>query len=231
MATDPGQSAAATAPVIPAEPGTPTPDGPDREFTVRARSQRQQIVRHFLHNKVAMTALVVFVLLLLFAFVGPLINPKDYVDHRQQRPVGAAGHRRATRSAPTRSATTCSPGIMRGIQRSLLIVRALRRRSRCRSAWPIGAIAGYFGRYVDNVLMRIVDLILTVPLLVDPRRRGQQLPERPHAAGRRHHPRRVRLDGPVPDRAQPVPLPAREGVRRGRAGARAPATGGSSSGT
>ena len=30
----------------------------------------------------------------------------------------------------------------------------------------IGAIAGYFGRWVDNVLMRFVDIILTVPILV-----------------------------------------------------------------
>ena len=30
----------------------------------------------------------------------------------------------------------------------------------------VGALAGYFGRWIDSVLMRFVDLILTVPLLV-----------------------------------------------------------------
>ena len=55
--------------------------------------------------------------------------------------------------------------MMRGIQRStfisftfVLIAGLL--------GVLIGALAGYFGRYVDNVLMRIVDVILTVPVLV-----------------------------------------------------------------
>ena len=78
MATTQASSAATTSPVIPAEPGTPIPDGPDREFTIKARSQREQIIRHFLHNKVGMTGLVIFVLLLLFAFIGPLLDPKAY---------------------------------------------------------------------------------------------------------------------------------------------------------
>ena len=55
--------------------------------------------------------------------------------------------------------------MMRGIQRStyislifVLVAGSL--------GVLIGAIAGYFGSYVDNVLMRMVDVILTVPILV-----------------------------------------------------------------
>jgi ABC-type dipeptide/oligopeptide/nickel transport system permease subunit len=56
-------------------------------------------------------------------------------------------------------------GLMQGVQRSLFIVLLF-----VAIALPlgllVGALAGYFGTWVDSVLMRIVDLILTVPLLV-----------------------------------------------------------------
>jgi peptide/nickel transport system permease protein len=164
MATTEASSAATTSSVLPAEPGAPTPNGPDREFTIRARSQREQIIRHFLHNKVGMTGLVIFVFLLLFAFLGPVLNPKDYNtlnQHAQSVPPGTDGYLFGT-DAIGRDQLS---GIMIGIQRSLLIVLLY-----VVIALPvglaIGAIAGYFGKVWDNVLMRIVDLILTVPLFV-----------------------------------------------------------------
>jgi peptide/nickel transport system permease protein len=149
---------------IPALPGGAPPEGPDREFTVTARSQRQQIVRHFLRNRVGMTGLVIFVLLLLFGFVGPLINPKSYAtldEHAQSVPPGHQGYLLGS-DAIGRDLLS---GIMEGIQRSLLIVVLF-----VAIALPmgllIGALAGYFGNWADSVLMRIVDLILTVPLFV-----------------------------------------------------------------
>src|SRR3712207_3800978 len=44
----------------------------EREFTVKSRSQTQQALRRFLHNKLAVGALVVYAVMLLIAFVGPL---------------------------------------------------------------------------------------------------------------------------------------------------------------
>jgi ABC-type dipeptide/oligopeptide/nickel transport system permease subunit len=164
MATTEARSAAATSPVIPAEPGTPIPDGPDREFTIKARSQREQIIRHFLRNKVGMTGLVIFVCLLIFGFIGPILNPKDYsgIDQRYQSvPPGSNGYLFGS-DAIGRDLLS---GIMIGIQRSLLIV-VLYVAIALPVGLAIGAIAGYFGKLVDNVLMRIVDLVLTVPLFV-----------------------------------------------------------------
>jgi peptide/nickel transport system permease protein len=164
MATTDTETEAAAAPVIAAEPGTPTAGGPDREFTIKARSQRQQVIRHFLHNKVGMTGLVIFAILLLFAFIGPVINPKDYAtlnQHAQSVPPGTKGYLLGS-DAIGRDLLS---GIMIGIQRSLLIVLLF-----VAIALPlglvIGALAGYFGKWVDSVLMRFVDLVLTVPLLV-----------------------------------------------------------------
>jgi peptide/nickel transport system permease protein len=164
MATTDTDTEAAAAPVIATEPGTPTAGGPDREFTIKARSQRQQVIRHFLHNKVGMTGLVIFAILMLFAFIGPLINPKDYATLNRFAQSVPPGHKGYLLGSDAIGRDLLS-GIMIGIQRSLLIVVLF-----IAIALPlgltIGAFAGYFGKWVDNVLMRFVDLVLTVPLLV-----------------------------------------------------------------
>jgi ABC-type dipeptide/oligopeptide/nickel transport system permease subunit len=148
----------ATAPVVVA------PGAVEREFTVRSRSQNQQIRRRFLHNKSAMTALTVYVLVLLFSFIGPHFYRWNYFDldyAHQSSPPGTPGHILGTEDI----GRDLLAMIMRGVQRStficlmfVLIAGTL--------GVLIGSVAGYFGKFVDNVLMRIVDLILTVPLLV-----------------------------------------------------------------
>ncbi len=155
--------AAAEAP-LPAVPGAPLGGGVEREFTVKARSQRQQIVRRFLHNKVGMTGLVVFVVLLAFGFLGPLIYTTSYSDLNsgaQSVPPGSLGYPLGSDAI----GRDLLAGLMQGVQRSLFIVLLF-----VGIALPlgllVGALAGYFGRWVDSVLMRFVDLILTVPLLV-----------------------------------------------------------------
>src|SRR3954467_1455968 len=163
MATTQATTATATA-VIPAEAGTPAGGGPDREFTIKARSQRQLIVRHFLHNKVGMTGLIVFVIMLLFGFVGPFIHTVPYAQHNNNAhsvPPGTKGYILGSDEI----GRDLLSGLMQGVQRSMLIVVLF-----VGIALPvgllIGAVSGYFGRWMDNVLMRLVDLILTVPLLV-----------------------------------------------------------------
>jgi ABC-type dipeptide/oligopeptide/nickel transport system permease subunit len=151
--------------VLPATPGAPqTGGGVDREFTVQARSQRQQILRRFLRNKVGMTGLVILVLMLLFGFVGPLVYGTDYASqdvNAQSVPPGEAGYPLGSDEI----GRDLMAGLMTGVQRSLFIVLLF-----VVIAFPlgvlIGSLAGYFGRWVDAVLMRVVDLILTVPLLV-----------------------------------------------------------------
>src|SRR3954451_14654548 len=149
---------------VPVEPGPAGPASVDREFTVKARSQRQQIVRRFLHNKVGMSGLVIFVVLVLFGLLGPLVDRVDYATQNvraQSVPPGTKGYPLGSDEI----GRDLLAGLMQGVQRSLLIVLLF-----VVIALPlgllIGSLAGYFGNWVDNVLMRIVDLILTVPLLV-----------------------------------------------------------------
>ncbi|KGH45422.1 hypothetical protein IN07_17130 [Modestobacter caceresii] len=150
--------------MVPATPGTPEGGGVEREFTVKARSQRQQIFGRFLRNKVGMTGLVIFLLLLAFGFLGPLVTGVDYADQDrdfQSVPPGTAGYLLGSDAI----GRDLMAGIMTGVQRSLFIVLLF-----VAIALPlgllVGALAGYFGKWVDSVLMRLVDLILTVPLLV-----------------------------------------------------------------
>jgi ABC-type dipeptide/oligopeptide/nickel transport system permease subunit len=163
MATTQATTAAAGA-VLPPEPGRPTPGGRDGEFGVQARSQRQQILRRFLRNKVGMTGLVIFVLMLAFGFIGPLLYGVDYADQNvnaQSVGPGVAGYPLGSDEIGRDELA----GLMQGVQRSLFIVLLF-----IAIALPlgllVGALSGYFGKWIDSVLMRIVDLILTVPLLV-----------------------------------------------------------------
>ena len=106
--------------VQPAVPGAPQGSGGvEREFTVKARSQRQQIVRRFLHNKVGMTGLVVFCLLLVFGFIGPLVDGKSYSDlnsSAQSVPPGTQGYLLGSDAI----GRDLLAGLMSGVQRSLI---------------------------------------------------------------------------------------------------------------
>ncbi len=142
--------------------------GIDREFTIEARSQRQQIISRFFHNKLAMTGLVGFLVLLVFGFVGPLIYGVNYVDLNSGAQSVPPGTTQGGRLYPVGSDAVgrdLLAGLMLGIQRSALVVVVAVVIS-LSLGMIVGALAGYFGKWIDNVLMRIVDLILTIPLLV-----------------------------------------------------------------
>jgi ABC-type dipeptide/oligopeptide/nickel transport system permease subunit len=136
----------------------------EREFTIKSRSQTQQAVRRFLHNRLAVGALVLYGVMLAIAFVGPLFYGWSF-DEQDSTSLSAGpgtnGHPLGT-DAIGRDLLAL---MMRGIQRStyisliFVVVAGL-------LGVLVGAVAGYFGRVVDNVLMRFVDIILTVPILV-----------------------------------------------------------------
>ena len=52
------------------ESGATPPPAPDREFTVKRRSQSSQVLRRFLQHRLAVISLAVFVLLVLLSVFG-----------------------------------------------------------------------------------------------------------------------------------------------------------------
>ena len=137
----------------------------EREFTVAVRSQTRMALRRFRQHKLAVGSLVVFVLTLLFAFVGPVLwkwswteRDKNYA-HFSQGPT--ANHPFGTDNL----GYDLLAQVMRGAQRSLeiglfvaVVTTAI--------GTVFGLVSGYYGGRIDNLMMRIVDLWLTFPLLV-----------------------------------------------------------------
>jgi len=144
----------------------PTPRGPgggtvEREFTVKERSQLSLILRRFVRHRAAMVSLVVLVLVALICYVGRRFWPHDYEwlngpgssPPTAQYPMGTdtIGHDYLAR-------------VMRGGQQSFNVAFLVAVMSSLIGA-PYGAIAGYYGGRIDNIMMRFVDVLLTLPFL------------------------------------------------------------------
>jgi len=149
---------AATAQVVVPEPAK---QKADHEFTVAERSQAQLVLRRFLQHKLAMASLVMLIIIILFAYVGGAlwkygvndITPDNSQPPSLSHPFGtdALGH-------------DAMAQVMRGTQVSLQIsVLVAIFATLIGAIW--GAVAGYYRGWVDSLLMRVADLILTLPLL------------------------------------------------------------------
>jgi ABC-type dipeptide/oligopeptide/nickel transport system permease subunit len=134
----------------------------EREFTVRSRSQLQHAVRRFRRNPLAVGGLVTFVGMLVLSFAGPLFFPYDYDTQSNTLSAGpgTGGHLFGTDTLG-RDVLLLT---MRGVQWSMLMAVVF-----ILTAGTIGvlygAVAGYFGGRVDDVLMRLLDVTFTLPLL------------------------------------------------------------------
>jgi glutathione transport system permease protein len=141
-----------------AGPGSPAPE---REFTVAERSQFQLVLRRFLQHRLAVGSLVVLVGLVLLAYVGGALWQYDFGEFTPDKsdPPSLA-HPFGTDAAGKDQFAQ----VMRGTQISLQIAVLVALFSTLvGTVW--GAIAGYFGGLTDTIMMRVSDLILTLPLL------------------------------------------------------------------
>jgi len=143
------------------EPGG-APPAVEREFTVVARSQWRTIAARFARHRLALISAVLFVLVVLFSFLGPLLwkfdHTQNFTGPVSKPPTGAhpfgtddIGH-------------DVLAQVMRGGQQSLKISLFVAVVSTVIGT-VYGLVSGYAGGGWDNLLMRIVDLVLTLPLL------------------------------------------------------------------
>jgi oligopeptide transport system permease protein len=130
----------------------------------RQRSLWGDAWRRLIRNKLAVVGLVIVVTFCLLAAVAPLLAPygqNEVVDVRLARehpswifPFGLDANGRDIFSR-----------VLFGAQVSL-VVGVLAQVVILAIGVPLGAIAGYFGGAVDNVLMRAVDVIYAIPQLL-----------------------------------------------------------------
>ena len=133
----------------------------DGEFTVAQRSQAQLVLRRFRQHRLAVASLIVLLALVLLAFVGGWLwrysvadlTSDESVPPSWEHPFGtdAAGH---DTFAQVLRGTQISIGISVLVAVFATVVGTV---------W--GATAGYYGGRLDTVMMRIADLVLTLPLL------------------------------------------------------------------
>ena len=149
----------------------------DREFTVESKTQRQLVMSRFFRHRLAMVSLTVLVLLILLAYVGlPLWKyPPD------QSGILEDGGRPTLDVVPWLDGDSVALGehpfgqdnigrdyfavTLKGAQQSLLIA-AIAGLLATFIGTIVGGLAGFYRGWTDNVLMRFVDVMFTIPLLV-----------------------------------------------------------------
>ena len=126
----------------------------------KKKNQTVEMFKRFAKNKVALAALIVFVMLFLMALFAPILAPYDYqeMDPRLKfaapSPQHLLGCDRLGRDLLSRiimgSRYSLSMGVL-GVSISLIMGSML------------GSIAGFFGQVADNIVMRLLDVIQAIP--------------------------------------------------------------------
>ncbi|MFQ5739204.1 MAG: ABC transporter permease [Acidobacteriota bacterium] len=135
---------------------TPTPEGP------RGKSPFQLVRRRFRANRLAVTALYLIAVFYILAILAPILATYDpsaitdvlqtrYLTPSLEHPFGTDEFGRDLLSRALYGArVSLSVGLL-----AVLIAISI--------GTIYGAVAGYFGGLIDNVLMRIVDVIIAFP--------------------------------------------------------------------
>ncbi|HET9770836.1 MAG TPA: ABC transporter permease [Acidimicrobiia bacterium] len=133
---------------------------PEHEHHDEVVSRGRLVWRRFLRRKIAVAGLAVIVFLFLLAYGGPHLNKWGYLDqdliNALQGPSG--NHWFGT----TQLGQDVFARTMKGLQKSL-VIGLLTAFFSTGTAALVGACAGYFGGWVDRILMWVVDLLLVLP--------------------------------------------------------------------
>jgi peptide/nickel transport system permease protein len=125
-----------------------------------------QVLRVFVENKLAVVGAVIIVLMVLFCFLGPVFyhtnqtNSQLALLNSSENTAPGSGHPLGTDA----NGFDILGRIMFGGQVSLEVgFAAAGIATMVGVFW--GAVAGFFGGIVDTIMMRIVDVLLSIPLL------------------------------------------------------------------
>jgi peptide/nickel transport system permease protein len=152
-ADDPGLTAA------------PAPGSADYEVALQSLNQWQLAWRRFRRHRLALVGAVIFAFMVLLAIFGPIIWPYNPLALRpdlpgpegfsplEMPPMGSDG---GGRSVWVLVANGARLSMIIGLSTMLIAVTI---------GIAVGGVAGFFGGRMDSLLMRFVDLMLTIPFL------------------------------------------------------------------
>ncbi len=130
---------------------------------VELNSTWDNVVSSFKHNRMAMIGLVVIILMVLTAIFAPLVSPYDpYVqDLRNKLAKPSAEHLLGTDSFGRDLLTRIFYGA-----RNSLVIGLIPSMISIVIGTVMGLLAGYMGKVVDAIIMRIADIVLSFPTLL-----------------------------------------------------------------
>jgi peptide/nickel transport system permease protein len=121
-------------------------DGPSGGEGVSTGSIGMQILRVFFENKLAVIGAAVIILMVLFCYLGPVFYSTNQTNANNALLYGCQN------CAPSWAHPLGTVGFAAaGLATAIGVI------------W--GAVSGFFGGWVDALMMRIVDVLLSVPLL------------------------------------------------------------------
>lgn len=136
---------------------------------VKGRSLWGDARRRFMHNKAALTSLIILLLIVLFSFVGPYfaVWSNEEIDWavmgvaaEKGMPSIESGHFFGTddlgRDLYSRVIQGTQISLMVGVVGAMIAVIV---------GTLYGAIAGYVGGRTDQIMMRIVDILMAIPFM------------------------------------------------------------------
>ena len=127
----------------------------------------QQSWRRFRRNRVAVVALVVTFLIVLFSVGAPLIS--HFITHKNMseqflldrfKPPFSSGYILGADDLGRDELTRLAYG-----GRVSMMVAGLATLSAFVVGGTLGSVAGYYGRWIDSIIMRFVDVMLSIPAL------------------------------------------------------------------
>lgn len=133
------------------------------KVNIAKRSYMSVVWGRLKKNKVAMFFLAVIVLLILLAIFGPMISPYDYstLDYTSLYQPPSAAHWMGTDDSGRDMFTL----ILYGLRNAFIVGFGAGIVELC-IGLILGASAGYFGGRVDNILMRITDIMFGFPVFL-----------------------------------------------------------------
>ncbi len=141
--------------------------GVDYEVGLESLSQYQLAWRKFRRHRLAMIGLGMLAFQILSARIGPILKPYNFLDTTRPDQIVAIG----------RGPSLAHPfGETGGLQRDVLTLVLNGARTSLLIGFSsmaigviigtlVGSIAGFIGGFVDNLLMRVVDVMLSLPIL------------------------------------------------------------------